>query len=371
MTTSRKSQLDIQASPFVHVSMRAVRRAFLFGDDPTTGKNYDHRKQWIVTRMRQLASVFAVDICAYAVMSNHYHIVLHVDLKKAKEWTDHEVVKRWKQLFKGHLLVDRWLENENCTLDEQSTVKDMIDEWRNRLADISWFMRCLNESIARQSNKEDKCKGRFWEGRFRSQALLDEVALLTCMTYVDLNPIRAKMAELPETSDFTSIQARLHEHLDRYQAETPAKEQLCQRIEKQAALEQKLMSQLDSEDEHARIYLLDKANLFSFEGSGSKKESALPFSLDDYIDLVDITGRIIREDKRGFIEGTAPSVLTRLGIDDSQWAESVKRYGSLFGFAAGKAELVKEYASKFERLWSKGVGKVSQAMYRSPVPAST
>ena len=130
--------------------------------------------------MRQLASVFAIDICAYAVMSNHYHAVLHVDLKQSNQWTDQEVALRWKQLFKGHLLVDKWLEDSSVSLDEQSTIKTMIDEWRGRLADISWFMRCLNESIARQSNKEDGCKGRFWEGRFKSQALLDEAAILTC-----------------------------------------------------------------------------------------------------------------------------------------------------------------------------------------------
>ena len=114
--------------------------------------------------MLELAGVFAIDIAAYAVMSNHYHIVVHIDGERAKKWTDE-----------------------------------------------SWFMRVLNESIARMANSEDECTGRFWEGRFKSQALLDEHALLTAMAYIDLNPIRAAMAETPEQSDHTSVQQRIHD----------------------------------------------------------------------------------------------------------------------------------------------------------------
>lgn len=148
-------------------------------------------------------------------MSNHYHVVLRVDAEEAERLSDVVVLKRWRLLFAGDVLVERYLSEKQSSMDdaEKKKVHEIAQEWRSRLTDISWFMRCLNESIARKANKEDGCKGRFWEGRFKSQALLDEVAVLACMTYVDLNPVRAGIAETPELSDFTSIQERIRDYM--------------------------------------------------------------------------------------------------------------------------------------------------------------
>nr|WP_051560147.1 transposase [Marinobacterium jannaschii] len=212
MTRARCEQVSLPATPYYHCIARCVRRAFLCGEDQFSGQSFEHRRQWILDRIAELDAVFAIDICAYAIMSNHYHLVLRVDQSQAECWTNAEVIRRWKLLFTGPVLIQRFLDGGCCSPAELDKVAEIIAEWRSRLSDISWFMRCLNEHIARLANQEDNCTGRFWEGRFKSQALLDEQGLLTCMAYVDLNPIRAVIADCPERSDFTSIQQRIREY---------------------------------------------------------------------------------------------------------------------------------------------------------------
>ena len=205
MPRSWKSQIALEATPYYHCTSRCVRREFLCGRDQHSGNDYEHRRGWIEDRILALANVYALDICAYAVMSNHYHIVLHINADKANAWTGTEVIQRWHALYAGNFLSHEYLAGKNLYDAQLKVISELVTEWRERLMSISWFMRALNEDIARQANAEDSCTGRFWEGRFKSQALLDEAALATCMAYVDLNPIRAQMANSPETSDYTSV----------------------------------------------------------------------------------------------------------------------------------------------------------------------
>ena len=105
--------------------------------------------------------MFAVDLCAYAIMSNHYHIVVRINADEVKQWSNEEVAKRWMQIFSGPLSMQQYLSNADLTRAELNCVADLFVTWRERLGDLSWFMRCINEPIARMANAEDHCTGRF------------------------------------------------------------------------------------------------------------------------------------------------------------------------------------------------------------------
>ena len=281
MTKARAQLISLEATPYYHCVSRCVRRSFLCGYDSEQNQCFEHRRGWIEERLLNLAQTFCIDVCAYAVMSNHYHVVLHINLEQEKALSDQEICDRWLHFHTPPLLIQRWLKQDALSEAEAVKTHEIIDAWRERLTSISWFMRLLNQFIATQANKEDGCTGHFWEGRFKSQALLDEQALAAAMAYVDLNPVRASMADTPEASEYTSVKARI-----------------------QALKDNKTTAPC----------------LHPFVGYPRKDiPSGIPFRLMDYLELVDWTGRQIREDKRGHISSALPSILNRLGIDHATW----------------------------------------------------
>ena len=141
---------------------QALRRAFLCGTDSQSGQSYEHRRHWIEDKLYELAQIFALDLCAYAVMSNHYHVILYVDATQAENWSHEAVIERWHRLFNGTLFSQRHARGEALSKVELNVLDKDVFLWRQRLMDISWFMQVLNESTARQANSEDNCTGRFW-----------------------------------------------------------------------------------------------------------------------------------------------------------------------------------------------------------------
>ncbi|AUC89708.1 transposase [Alteromonas sp. MB-3u-76] len=306
MPKARKSQISLSDTPYYHCVSRCVRRAFLCGTEH--GKSFEHRRKWVEDRIHVLSDVFAIEVCAYAVMSNHTHIVLHVNKEKAIALSTEEVIERWHSLYRGTLLTQQYaspMTRKGLSEAQIDTVENTAGVWRARLYDISWFMRALNEYIARAANKEDECTGHFWEGRFKSQALLDESALAACMAYVDLNPIRANVAKTPETSNHTSIQYRIRA---------------------------------------ARVGKTPK-RLMPFAGNSQRdRPHGLPFTLSDYLQLVDTTSRCILPTKHGKVESNMPHILVRLGIDDEKWLTLTTQFENCFKHAAGKVVHLEQYA---------------------------
>ena len=342
MTRARTELVDLSATSYYHCINRCVRRAFLCGSDHLTGKNYEHRKTWVVERLSELASAFAVEVCAYAVMSNHYHLVLRVNKEAAEGWTEQEIIERWRQLFKLPLLVERYAIDKTTSSAENEVARTIIQTWRNRLMDISWYMRMLNEHLARKANAEDNCKGRFWEGRFKSQALLDEAAVLTCMSYVDLNPIRAAVTNSLEKSDFTSIQQRINQWKET---------QLTDKKKKRSA---------------RTVRTNDKVPLVSLiKSSADAHVHALSYLEQDYLELVDWAGRSVSAGKRGYIPKDTPLILHRLGLEGERFLEHMQgtRSHLLITRALGRLEKLQAYAGQLGVKFIKGF-KQTQVIYQ-------
>ena len=297
---------------FYHCISRCVRRAWLCGEDPVTGENFDHRRCWIEQRLIDLAASFPVGLYAWAVMSNHTHVVLRIDPQRAWAWSDEEAAFRWARLTRNlepdadHRVRDR--------MDRILADPERLEEVRHRLGSLSWFMRFLNECIARQANAEDGCTGRFWEGRFRCQALLDEPAVLACMAYVDLNPVRAGLADDLAGSDFTTIQRRLREF------------------------------EVEPDEVPQELDVI----------AGENSSAGPSISPRGYIELVQWTGLRTRPEQRGMHEATVPRALAEVRGPPDWWVGCVSRIEAVFGTAVGLPVTLKNHAAITGRCWLRG-----------------
>ncbi|MBO1518955.1 transposase [Oceanisphaera pacifica] len=340
MTTARRHLIDVNSTPYYHVIHRCVRRAYLCGEDENTGRSYEHRRAWIIDRAKRLASIFCIDICAYAVMSNHYHLVLKIDVQTHQSLSHQDVVFRWLQVYSGSLVAKKFLNDEVLTDAEQLLLDTDIANWHERLGSISWFMSSLNQYISHKANQEDDCKGAFWDGRFRSQALIGEQALLACMMYVDLNPIRAGVANSLQDSDYTSIQQRIGE------ASKPT-----------------LSGSQPSSQSSPDAKKLPLKPLLAFAGTIQGSILAgIPFHFIDYLDLIDWTGRAIRNDKPGFIPSSQPSLLARLNISTESWIISAKEFNRQYSGICGRWSDMCAMKQKYGGKWCRGKAQ-SEALH--------
>ena len=321
-------------------------------------------------RLEELAGIFAVDVTGFCVMSNHLHVILRTRPDVVATLSDNEVAQRWWRLFPRRRDEDGLAaEPEPHELRMLQADEKALLEKRRRLASVSWFMRCISEPIARRANREDECRGRFWEGRFKCQALLDETAVLACSVYVDLNPIRAGIATTPETSQFTSAYERIAAMKD-----TPKPENIPpqERKSRESASprpkltdRRRLAPIVPSDGWLSPVELIERlarrkstGSVGDVGASESRSDLATGFlsiSQADYLRLLDWTGRQIRRDKRGAIPTELAPILERLQLNGETWLTTVREFGRTYHRAAGSEASMTQEATRAGRRWLAGV----------------
>jgi REP element-mobilizing transposase RayT len=366
---NRRDIFDPNEVGAFHAVQRTVRRAWLCGHDPVSGKSFEHRRTWIQNRLQDLAASFGIDCLSFAVMVNHVHVILRNRPDVVAGWSDEEVARRWWQLFPLRKNKDK-----SPAVPTESELKLFMSparskQLRTRLSDISWWMRALAEPIARRSNLEDKCSGRFWEGRYKCQKLADETAILACSAYVDLNPVRAGVADAPEKSRYTSVYERVE--ADKAVRKERAKAKLVKRRigRSRAGVSNANQSAYVRRDDWLTPLTIDersvayKGPMPSKTGKRASDKGFLGMSFELYLKLLDWTGRQIRRDhKKGHIPSDLAPIMERIGLSGELWCDVVKRFGKIFKRVAGTPESLAQEAVLR--------GQSHYRTQRSPIPSA-
>ncbi len=363
MASPRYSQISLEDTCWYHVVSRCVRRAFLCGIDNNTGQSYEYRRDWVEKRIKYLATIFTVDIAAYAIMNNHYHLVVRVDNERVRDLPTEEVIRRWTCLYKGPVIVQRYMSDlrKEMSAAELRQVDMLADVYRQRLCDLSWFMKNLNQYISCRANAEDQVKGHFWESRYKCQALLDEKAVLAAMAYTDLNPVRAGMAEDIEESEHTSARQRILElktieavisctrgaKNDELRADPDGTKDPGADVEDNASRSSKALA-MDDEAKQAPLLQFDPAGVY---------RASIPFALSDYLEMLNTVGRVVHPARRGYISDKCPPLLETLNMDLAVFVEHSSHFIERFGNHVGDPALLIELAAKRNVRYLRGIAR--------------
>lgn len=363
-----------------HVWCRCVRRAWLCGVDPLTGKDFEYRKSWLEERLEELALIFAIDTCVFSLLSNHFHLLLRNRPDLAAKWSDEEVLRRWWQLCPGRREEDG--SPAEMTKEElQAWLADagFVAQCRRKLSSISSFMKHLNQWLARRANCEENVTGHFFEGRFGCKSLLDEGAILAAALYVDLNEIRAGLAATLETSVHSSAYRRILQQMRQEEAELGRElgtaevstEWLCPIDE--AACEV-LLGPANSESVRASYEVLTAAGQAVPATSAAEastldrgavekrwRHGFLPMSIENYLKLLDWTARQVVPGKSGAMDASLPPILERLQLTPTLLVKLVTNFDKWFRTAAGGVQRLIEEAARQGRKWLCGVGAMRTA----------
>jgi len=337
-----------------HCFNRCVRGEELLGDI-TGGKHYDVRKDWLLEMLITLASIFSIDILKYAVMDNHLHLILRNRPDVVKKWSKTKILRHAMRLFPEKFRRKGWYVEPGEAIPRQLLENTkLIEVMRDRLSDISWLMKVLQERIARRCNKVDKKSGHFWAGRYKSEKLEDDGAVLACAMYIDLNWIRAGKAKTPETSRFTSAYRRIRGMQARRRKKKGAQEEGIQLDGHLAPLN--INGDYPGED----LAALDLR---------ASNRGTLEMTLEMYLTLLDIVGRMLKTGK-GSIPDKYVGILERLGLDATYFADYVETYGMWSRRFVGAQNKLREAAERLKQQWVKGVSIADQFYIASTAPTA-
>ncbi len=380
--SNRSEQFDPLEVCIVHAVQRCVRRAFLAGKDAQSKKDYSFRREWIRRRMEALASVFAMDVLTYAIMSNHLHVVIRNRPDAVAKWSDREVALRWLRVYPGRRLEEHLAEPTESDVEMLVKQTEKLAKIRIRLSDISWFMKALAEPIARMANQQDEVTGRFWEGRFKAQRIADEAGLLACAMYVDLNPIRAAMTETIEAYLHTSAYDRIagakgdtipsaafdlkpvsNEEAGKAIRETPVAKLRAQKKSKRS---NPTGRQIKRDGWLAPLTLsndsLSSDPQLHSEGLRASDKGFLNLAWSDYLALLRWTAKQKTQEATAKVPAQLQKLLAHLGIDVGMWSDLVWNYKKYFGKGgcAGSPRAMAANAERAGRQWHRGQQRVRQ-----------
>ncbi|OYP34357.1 transposase [Rhodopirellula sp. MGV] len=327
----RGEVIDPTESAIVHVMSRTVRQYYFLGFDPLTGKNCDHRKEWIERLLERFAGLFGIDLLSYSILSNHYHIVFRSRPDIVSDWDDTEVAKRWLSICPTRRCQRRNCEPNEAELDTIRKCPQLLADTRERLANVSWWMRLLNQRVAQRANSESNESGKFWQERFELTRIDDEESLLACAAYVELNPIRAAMAETLEESDYTSVQNRIRSDLEFLESHDSCDDA----VSSQASRRDGFLAKLEIDELSDPI-----GSQASSSGRRCSDKGFLPISRLEFYELLDWSARQLKPGKRGKTPDDAPPILVRLGFSCEEWIRLISEFDQIFSHVAARLDRI-------------------------------
>ncbi|MBS0265987.1 MAG: hypothetical protein JSS02_28910 [Planctomycetes bacterium] len=345
----------------VHVINRVNQGCFLLGTDPFTGKNLDHRKAWMEDQLRRQAACFAIDLLGFAILPDRFHLILRSRPDCVKQWDDTDIARRWLTICPVRKTDDGQpapptTEDVNLLRLNRTRLKAI----RSRLSDISWWTRIFCQQIAKRANDEDEQRGKFFQSRFKAVRLLDEQALVACAVHVDLKPVIASQAKPRRSKAPKAAKRRLQTVpqtvssatagvLRRKSAKRNATAASGRRAAAPSAGVSATADQFLTPVEFKQRKGAAQGAELNKAGARCSDKGFLPFSQDDYFQLLDWTSRQLTQGQKGRVPESIEPILQQLQLDRETWCDLVAHFDKRFFVVAGALTTIDDTTSRLKQ----------------------